>query len=180
MSDSSAYDNTGSTYNVTRILTPDYLFNETAYKSYSPIFLSTTFSLAYGLSFAGIAAVIVHTALFHGREIYDRAKASKADEEDVHTRLMRKYKEAPDWWYGVLFAVMIGFCFATIYGYETHLTWWALIIALLISIIWSIPIGMIYAITNIELGLNVFTGAFLFMFIISASCCLSSMSGFSF
>lgn len=158
MSDSNAYDNTGSTYNVSRILTPDYLFDEAAYKNYSPLFLSTTFSLSYGLSFAGIAAVIVHTALFHWEETYQRAKASKTDDEDVHTRLMRKYKDAPDWWYAVLFLVMLGFCFGTIYGYETHLTWWALVIALLIAIIWSVPIGMIYAITNIELGLNVFTG----------------------
>lgn len=164
MSDSNAYDNTGSVYNVTRILTPDYLFDEAKYKAYSPLFLSTTFSLSYGLSFAGIAAVIVHTALFHGREIYDRARASKADEEDVHTRLMRKYPEAPDWWYAVLLLIMLGLCFGTIYGYETHLTGWALVIALLIAAIWSIPIGMIKAITNIDIGLNVFTGKSPFIF----------------
>lgn len=158
MSDSNSYDNTGSTYNVTRVLTPDYLFDEAKYKEYSPLFLSTTFSLTYGLSFAGIASVIVHTALFHGQEIWQRAKASKADEEDVHTRLMRKYPEAPDWWYGALLAIMLGFCFGTVYGYETHLAGWALVLALLIATIWSIPIGMIKAITNIDIGLNVFTG----------------------
>lgn len=169
MSDSSAYDNTGAIYNVTRIITPDYLFDPIAYKEYSPLFLSTTFSLAYGLSFAGIAAVIVHTALYHGREIYDRARSSRADEEDVHTRLMRKYPEAPDWWYAILLVVMLGFCFGTIYGYETHLTWWALIIALLIALIWSIPIGMIKAITNIDIGLNVFTGTFSTILLSSSS-----------
>ena len=160
MSDSGAYDNTGATYNVTRILTPEFLFDPVAYKTYSPLFLSTTFSLSYGLSFAGIAAVIVHTVLYHGQEIYDRAKVSNADEEDVHTRLMRKYREAPDWWYAVMFVIMLSFCFGTIYGYETHLTGWALVIALLIAVIWSIPIGMIKAITNIDIGLNVFTGMF--------------------
>lgn len=164
MSDSSSYDNTGSVYNVTRILTPDYLFDEAKYKAYSPLFLSTTFALTYGLSFAGIAAVIVHTALFHGQEIWDRAKASKADEEDVHTRLMRKYPEAPDWWYAVLLLIMLAFCFGTIYGYETHLTGWALVIALLIAAIWAVPIGMIKAITNIDIGLNVFTGTFPLVF----------------
>ena len=164
MSDSNSYDNTGSVYNVTRILTPDYLFDEAKYKTYSPLFLSTTFSLAYGLSFAGISAVIVHTALFHGREIYDRARVSKADEEDVHTRLMRKYREAPDWWYAVLLLITIAFSFGTIYGYETHLTGWALVIAFLIAAIWAIPIGMIKAITNIDIGLNVFTGILTLMF----------------
>ena len=158
MSDSSSYDNTGSTYNVSRILTPEYTLDLAAYQAYSPLFLSTTFSLSYGLSFAGIAALITHTALFQGREIYDRFKSSRTDEDDIHTRLMRKYKEAPDWWYMVILVVMVGFCFATIYAYPTHLTWWALIIALLISLIWAVPIGMIFAFTNIEIGLNVLTG----------------------
>lgn len=39
MSDSSTYDNTGSTYNVSRILTADFTLNEEAYRSYSPLFL---------------------------------------------------------------------------------------------------------------------------------------------
>ena len=41
----------------------------TSSQEYSPLFLSTTFSLSYGLSFAAIAAVIFHTILFHGQEI---------------------------------------------------------------------------------------------------------------
>ena len=158
MSDSDSYDNTASVYNVTRILTKDYTLDLAKYQAYSPLFLSTTFTLTYGLSFAAIAAVIVHTALFHGPELYRRAKSARSDDEDIHTRLMRKYPEVPTWWYMTLFFIMVGFCFATIYAYPTHLTWWALIVALAISTIWVIPIGMIFAVTNIQLGLNVFTG----------------------
>lgn len=158
ISDSSSYDNTGSPYNVSRILTSEYTLDLQKYQSYSPLFLSTTFSLAYGLSFAAIAAVIVHTALFHAREIYERTKSSRADEEDIHTRMMRKYPEAPNWWYLVILVIMIGLSLATCLGWDTHLTWWAFIIAFLISLVWSVPIGMIQAITNIQLGLNVFTG----------------------
>jgi hypothetical protein len=39
MSDSSTYDNTGMTYNVSRILTSDFTLDEEAYKNYSPLFL---------------------------------------------------------------------------------------------------------------------------------------------
>ena len=63
MQDSRSYDNTGHKYNVSRILTSNLEFSEDLYKAYSPLFLSTTFALAYGISFASIAAVIVHTAL---------------------------------------------------------------------------------------------------------------------
>lgn len=39
MSDSSTYDNTGSPYNVTRILTRSFTLNVTAYEEYSPLFI---------------------------------------------------------------------------------------------------------------------------------------------
>lgn len=31
---------------------------------------------------------------------------SKSERPDVHMRMMRKYKEAPTWWYMSLFAVV--------------------------------------------------------------------------
>ena len=157
MSDSNSYDNTGSTYNVSRILTPEYELDLAAYQSYSPLFLSTTFALAYGLSFAAILALITHTALFHGQEIWARTRLSFGEEPDVHTKMMRKYKDVPDWWYGVAFLGVLGIALASVLAYPTHLTWWAFFIALLISLVFSIPIGMIQAITNIQLGLNVIT-----------------------
>lgn len=63
MQDSRSYDHFGNKYNVSRILDSNFEFNEEQYKAYSPIFLSTNFAIAYGTSFAAIAAVIVHTAL---------------------------------------------------------------------------------------------------------------------
>jgi OPT oligopeptide transporter protein len=63
MQDSQSYDNTGHLYNVSRILNPNLELNETLYKAYSPIFLSTNFALSYGISFATMAAVVVHVAL---------------------------------------------------------------------------------------------------------------------
>ena len=39
MSDSSTYDNTGSPYNTSRILTPEFTLDEEAYKNYSPLFI---------------------------------------------------------------------------------------------------------------------------------------------
>jgi hypothetical protein len=59
MSDSNSYDNTGSTYDVTKIITPDFRLDVAKYKEYSPLFLSTTFALCYGISFATIIALIV-------------------------------------------------------------------------------------------------------------------------
>ena len=86
ISDSQAYDNTGNLYNVTNILTPKFTLDLDAYQAYSPLFLSTTFGLTYGLSFAAIASVIVHTALFHGADLWKRTRNIRTDDEDVHLR----------------------------------------------------------------------------------------------
>ena len=94
-----SYDNTGSEYDVRRILDENNRFNEQAYKDYSPLFLSTQFALAYGLSFAAVTAVVVHVALYHGKEIWKQFRLARNQEDDVHMRLMKKYRDAEDWWY---------------------------------------------------------------------------------
>lgn len=106
MSDSSTYDNTGSHYNVTRILTPQFTLDEQAYKDYSPLFLSTTFAMSYGLSFASIASLVVYTYLHHGETIWKQYKNSTNEKPDIHMKLMRRYKEAPSWWYMSLFVLV--------------------------------------------------------------------------
>jgi len=156
-SDSSSYDNTAKVYNVSRILTPEITLDLKKYQEYSPLFLSTTFALCYGLSFAAISAVVVHTILFHGKFILDRWRRSRDDMRDVHQQMMDKYPKVPVWWYMALLAICIGLSFATIYAYPTEMSWWALILAFIISFVWFLPIGFIQAITNVQLGLNVFT-----------------------
>lgn len=98
MSTGGNFDNTGVRYNVSRILTPEYTLDPQLYREYSPIFLSTTFALAYGLSFATIIAVVVHTALYDGQEIWAKWKAARGEGADIHQRMMMKYKEAPWYW----------------------------------------------------------------------------------
>lgn len=106
MSDSGTYDNTGSSYNVSRILTPEFTLNQQAYEEYSPLFISTTFAMSYGLSFAAIASLIVYTYLHHGKMIWSQWKNSKTENDDIHMKLMRKYPEAPTWWYMSLFVLV--------------------------------------------------------------------------
>ncbi|PBP22617.1 small oligopeptide transporter-like protein [Diplocarpon rosae] len=157
MSDSTTYDNTGASYNVSRILTPKFTLDLEAYKAYSPLFLSTTFAMSYGLSFAAIASLIVYTYLHHGEQIWGQFRNSTKEEPDIHMKLMSKYKEAPTWWYLSLFALMVVVSLVTVLGFPTNLSWWAFLLALFISFAFSLPIGIIQAITNTQIGLNVLT-----------------------
>ncbi|CAG8252999.1 unnamed protein product [Penicillium olsonii] len=157
MSDSNSYDNTGVKYDVSKILTPEFTFDAAKYAEYSPLFLSSTFMISYGLSFASIIAVLVQTGLFNGADIWARFRRVGREEEDVHGRLMAKYKSVPVWWYAVVTLIMIGIGFGVILGWPTHMTWWSFIIALLIAVVWFVPIGIVKASTNIDIGLNVIT-----------------------
>jgi OPT family small oligopeptide transporter len=154
---SGAFDNTAAPYNVSQVLSADNTLDLAKYEKYSPFFLSTTFSMAYGLSFASIVALIVHAALFNGKEIWLRFRDKEHALDDVHAKMMRKYPEVPHWWFLCIFVPMFALCFVTAYVWDTQMPWWSIIIAMLIALVWLIPIGIIQAVTNIQLGLNVFT-----------------------
>lgn len=42
-------------------------------------------------------------------------------------------------------------------AYPTNMTWWAFMLAVIISTVFSLPIGIIQAVTNTQIGLNVLT-----------------------
>ncbi|KAF8510486.1 OPT oligopeptide transporter [Gautieria morchelliformis] len=157
ISTSNSYDNTGALYNVTQIVTADSVLDLAKYKAYSPLFLSATFAMAYGVSFASITATIVHTFLYFRKQIAVQARRSLHEQPDIHARLMSRYKQVPEWWYAVIFVSMFTFGVVAIEVWPTQMPVWAFVLALLISFVYTIPIGMIQAITNQQVGLNVIT-----------------------
>ena len=154
---SAVFDNTGKVYDVSRILTPDFRFDNEAYQSYSRVFLPITYVLSYALQFASLAALLTHTACWHGKDIWRQWRRtlkeveSKTEatyepigdstgssttslrmpsnlrrirsgsrrrslsesildsimsQEDVHSRLMRRYNDVPISWYLITFFSM--------------------------------------------------------------------------
>jgi OPT oligopeptide transporter protein len=67
---STVFDNAQQPYNVSRILTPDFYFDEAAYKDYSRVFLPTTYILSYALQFAVLPALIIHTMCWYGKDAW--------------------------------------------------------------------------------------------------------------
>jgi OPT family small oligopeptide transporter len=152
-----SYDHFGNPYNVSMILNDDTTFNEELYKAYSPLYLSTTFAIAYGLSFASITATLTHAFLYFRKQIWVQSRRSMNEQPDIHARLMSKYPQVPEWWYAIIFLSMFVFGVISIEVWHTDLPVWAFILALIISFVYTIPIGMIQAITNQQVGLNVIT-----------------------
>lgn len=151
------YDNTAKKYNVSRVLTKNLVFDEQGYRAYLPLFVPFSYLLSYALNFAACIALFVHCALYHGHDIVLKLKDHRAGGEDVHKRMMNSFKEAPDWWYLVLFVVALVLSFVTVCKYESQLPWWGLIVALLIAFVTFIPQGLLEGITNQHVGLNIVT-----------------------
>ncbi|KAG7440074.1 OPT oligopeptide transporter [Guyanagaster necrorhizus] len=157
ISSRSSYDNQMREYNVTRILRQNSTFNADAYHEYSPLFISTTFAISYGLSFAAITATIMHAILFFRKQIWIQSCRALHEQPDIHSRLMSKYKQVPEWWYLGIFFTMFVLGVISIEVWPTEMPVWAFLLALVIAFTYVIPVGMIQAITNQQVGTNVIT-----------------------
>ncbi|THH12088.1 hypothetical protein EW145_g232 [Phellinidium pouzarii] len=157
ISSRNSFDNTGNSYDVSRILNSDSTINLEKYRSYSPLFLSTTFAISYGLSFASITATLTHTLLYFRKQIWVQSRRAMHEQPDIHARLMSVYPQVPDWWYMIIFLSMFVFGIISIEVWPTQFPVWAFVLSLIISFFYTVPIGMIQAITNQQVGLNVIT-----------------------
>lgn len=154
------FDNTGHPYNVSRILTPEYLFDQKAYEKYSAVYLPITYILSYGVQFAALTSLVTHTVCWYGKDIWhqsrkafeerqdlpssetyqplrpedgpppprrshdqsrdnshDPSRGVSLGPEDVHCRLMRRYKDAPLAWYLVVLVTMLAIATYTVEQY---------------------------------------------------------------
>ena len=149
------FDRFGKVYDVTRIMTPDFKFNLTAYDEYSPLYLPATYAVTYLLAFTLSTCVIVHTVLYHGKSLVNGLKNIKSEKDDIHAKLMRNYPEVPDWWY--IIAFLFFFCMSIVAAevWHTGVPVWALLISVALPIIYILPSGFIFAMTG--QGVSIFS-----------------------
>lgn len=160
------YDNTANMYNVTQILNQDYTLNVAAYEAYSPPYLSASYAIIYMMFFAAYTACITHVFLYNRREIADGFRNvftgtggwfrnSRERFNDVHNRLMMAYEDCPEWWYlALLGAAFILACVSSAV-WQTGFPIWGVILAIAFSFTLQVPLGIIMAVTNNEVTLNV-------------------------
>ena len=69
---------------------------------------------------------------------------------DIHTRLMKKYKAVPTWWFlAILVSNLALIIFSVMYYNESlQLPWWGVLLACGIAVFFTLPIGIITATTN--------------------------------
>uniref|UniRef100_A0ACD5UUZ3 Uncharacterized protein n=1 Tax=Avena sativa TaxID=4498 RepID=A0ACD5UUZ3_AVESA len=153
------FTGSGQLYNISAIVNDKFEIDMDAYNQQGKIHLSLFFAISYGLGFATIAATLSHVSLFYGREMWQRYKESFKGKPDVHTRLMRKYQDIPNWWFYLLLAasMAVSLVLCTVFKEEIQLPWWGLLLACVMAFIFTLPISVITATTNTTPGLNIIT-----------------------
>ncbi|KAG0206313.1 hypothetical protein BGX33_007472, partial [Mortierella sp. NVP41] len=142
----------GSAYDKGMVMT-DNVLDPQKYEAYGPLRMDSFFGLTYGIGFAGLTATLTHVVLYHGKDIRDQWRAAiSMKDHDIHSRMMVKYKEVPQW----LFLVSLAMSIITVTKWH-YLPWYHLLISLAIAFIFALPIGIVQAVTNQQPGLNVIT-----------------------
>nr|XP_048319811.1 oligopeptide transporter 7-like isoform X3 [Ziziphus jujuba var. spinosa] len=154
------FKSNGQKYNIQAIVDSNFHIDMVAYEKEGPLYLSVFYVITNGVGFASLAALIVHVALFHGREIREQSRSSFQEKTmDIHTKLMRRYKQVPEWWFLVILVSSIA---ATIFACQKfndqlQLPWWGLLLACAVGFFFTLPMGIITAITNQSPGLTFVT-----------------------
>lgn len=123
---------TGQKYNISSIVDSEFHFDANAYEKNGPLHISTFFAVSYGLGFACLTATIVHVPLFHGSEIWQLSKSAFQDNKmDVHTKLMRRYRQVPEWWFICILVASVAITVFTCEYYieQLQLPWWGILLA---------------------------------------------------
>ncbi|KAL3614823.1 oligopeptide transporter [Castilleja foliolosa] len=161
---SSTFDAHGNRYNISRVLNEaTFNLDLPGYNGYSKLHLSVFFAFKYGLGFASLSATITHVSLYHGKTIWAllrKAKNSLHGKLDVHGRLMKtNYETVPNWWFYTILCVVFLLALWACEGFDKQLQlpWWGLIMACAMAMFFTLPIGIIQATTNQQIGLNIIT-----------------------
>ncbi|KAF8035442.1 hypothetical protein BT93_C1463 [Corymbia citriodora subsp. variegata] len=154
------FTSSGQKYNITAIIDEHFHLDAEAYAAEGPLYICTFFSVLYGISFACLTATVVHVVLFHGKDIWLLSKSAFSENKmDIHTKLMRRYKQVPGWWFTCILLVNIATTIFTCQYFkdELQLPWWGVLLACALAIFFTLPVGVITATTNQTPGLNVIT-----------------------
>ncbi|KAJ3340337.1 hypothetical protein HDU91_000875, partial [Kappamyces sp. JEL0680] len=132
-------------------------------KAGEKIFLSAAFSVTYFASFISLGAVISHVALWYGKDVYLQFREALSQTEgdlyavDPHYKIMKQYKEVPEWVYLSFLAIFGALSVLVTQVTPFVMPWWLCIVCLFTGIIFSIPIGIVQAVTGYQPGLNILT-----------------------
>ncbi|KAL2822901.1 OPT oligopeptide transporter protein-domain-containing protein [Aspergillus granulosus] len=165
---SNVFDNTGSIYNVSRIVNAasHYKLDLAKYEEYSPVYMPVTYGLnMFGLSFATLTSLLVWVILEHRDVMITAArrlpqllleslpggvqtrddKTNEADSPDV-----------PMWWYLACCALSLFISIFAVEYWDVELRWYGVLLACAVALVFYAPLAMVYATANLKINIDIF------------------------
>ncbi|KAL3456041.1 OPT oligopeptide transporter protein-domain-containing protein [Aspergillus heterothallicus] len=165
---SSVFDNTGSTYNVSRIVNAasHYKLDVAKYEEYSPVYMPITYALnMFGLSFATLTSLLVWVVLEHRdimitgarrlpqllmQSLPGRSQTPTDKDDDIDDR------DVPMWWYLVCCALSLFISIFAVEYWDVELRWYGVLLACVVALVFYAPLAMVYATANLKINIDIF------------------------
>lgn len=173
------FDNSGASYNVTKVLNAEGLFDNSKYQTYSQPWMAAGnlviyfwFMAIYSCSTCRtrpkLTIAISYVIVYHRHEVgagfkalwrsIRRQRQNTEEEdlaEDVHWRLMKAYPEVPEWWYMVSLVIAAALGMVGVGAWPTNTSVSVVIYGIVMALFAVIPVGLIAAVTGIQVTMNV-------------------------
>ncbi|KAK9481893.1 OPT oligopeptide transporter protein-domain-containing protein [Lipomyces starkeyi] len=159
--------NAGQPYAVQKVLS-NGLLDDKKYQKYSPPFYSAGALLGTGANFLFHTLTVTGIFLSEWKTLYESLtdmvrdlrnprRSNYAKFNDVHSRMMARYKEVPDWWFYVVFVGGFVLSVAAVTAYPSQTKVQGLLIVFGISFVCLIPIVLLESITGYSFGTGALT-----------------------
>ncbi|KAL4759404.1 OPT family oligopeptide transporter [Aspergillus foveolatus] len=159
----------GTSYNVSEILDSHALLDQAKYQQYSTASLAPSSLVRYTFYFATYSATISYAIFSHGqtiiagfRNLVRKTGRVTASTTDVHSKLMRTYKEVAnrllhpvsEIWYAALNVLALTLAVVVTTAWPTSTNVGVVFVAFSVAAAFLVPVGQIYALTGIAINLK--------------------------
>ncbi|TFK71695.1 oligopeptide transporter [Pluteus cervinus] len=134
MLSTSIFSSNGSIYDQSAVFGTNFQVNQTALEEIGLPALTGSNAWANLTANLAIGGLVAHVVFFWSGYARDSFKlAWNRTQPDPHYQAMRKYKEAPGWWYAILLLLAFFAGLIVVLKGQTTLPWWSFIVALFLG-----------------------------------------------
>ncbi|KAH6711880.1 oligopeptide transporter 2 [Leptodontidium sp. MPI-SDFR-AT-0119] len=161
----SAFDKHMGSYNISRVLTPENRVDLDAYKEYGPPYYAVANLFVTGANFVYYTFSIVYVFVKHWAPLKKafvgmvvntiKRRSIYTGFTDGQTRMMKPYKEVPEWWYTIVFVFGFVVSVVGVAAWPTQTPWWSILVVVGVGSLLTIPWIIIESIAATGISLNI-------------------------
>ncbi len=160
-----AFDNTVHPYNITMVLNDDNQLHVDKYKAYGPPYYAIANLFVTGGNFVYYTFSLVYVTIKYWRPLKKafvgmvvntiKRRSIYTGFTDGHSRMMRRYPEVPEWWYGIVFVFGFAISIIAVTAWPTQTPWWSILAVTGVGALLTIPWVIIESIASTGIQFNI-------------------------